>query len=127
MEMVKDIWAGQGVTLQQEEDPAAFRGSPGSFPLCLQISSRILSPELRAGTASWALLPGVVPGQTKPLSTSHKSGDGKSPLGFSCSCQDIFHGFFPPTWNESSTGAPPLQGSSLAAQLQGRAFSSLSH
>lgn len=28
--MVKDICAGQSVTLQQEEEPAAFRGSPGS-------------------------------------------------------------------------------------------------
>lgn len=31
-----------------------------------------------------------------------------TPAARGCSWQDIFHGFFPPTLNDSSTGAPPL-------------------
>lgn len=66
MMMVQDIWTGQSVTLQQEEELAVFCGSPGSFLLFPEVSARTLSPEFKAGTFQLGITPwsGARPNQT---------------------------------------------------------------
>lgn len=77
---------GEGHLGRTECDPPAGRRT-----CCIPWLSRLLCAQRflpgffprssRQVHSSWALLPGVVPGQTNPLSMSHKLGDGKCPLG----------------------------------------------
>lgn len=76
-EMLKADDDGEGHLGRTEWDSPAGRRTCcipwlSRFLCAHLIFSRTLSLEFKAGTASWALLPGVGPNQTKPSSMSHK-------------------------------------------------------